>query len=491
PPDGGWGWVIVVAVWFDNMLVIGMLKSLGVLFPAFRSYFQESAGAISWINSISLSMRATAAPLSAALSNRFGEQKVVACGGLLVVIGLIMSVFATSPYYLYGSLGCVTGIGFAFASLPALTMIGRYFRVRRSLANGLSRSGGAATFFLAPLLQFLVTNYGWQGCLLIVAGLELHLIACALLFRPLRLKEELEFKAETTLKKHRDSVMQLSTINGEGLQEGFKPGFVARRALSDRQKVKILQQQIEKRVQEYGVTESLIVENFPQIEPVYQPKQKSTLDFALLKNPKWAVITLNLVLTQFGYSITLVHTVARAKLLGIGEYESAVLLSFIGLSEVVAQLSSGAFADKQYIKRIHLHKIYIAVMAIATFTSLLCNSFVTMSIYCVIFGCGSGSWQGNILPLTVDTLGVRTLRSAYGFCLFFSGVCGQLIGPPIAGMMFDATQSYTYSFILAASCFVIASSVLWLEIPASKFVRRREEKIKRNATVDTMDEDFD
>ena len=60
PPDGGWGWVIVLAVWVDNMLVIGMLKSFGVLFPAFRSYFQENASAISWINSISLSMRATA-----------------------------------------------------------------------------------------------------------------------------------------------------------------------------------------------------------------------------------------------------------------------------------------------------------------------------------------------------------------------------------------------------------------------------------------------
>jgi len=51
---------VVGAVWVDNMLVIGMLKSLGVLFPEFRAYFQESAGAISWINSISLSMRATA-----------------------------------------------------------------------------------------------------------------------------------------------------------------------------------------------------------------------------------------------------------------------------------------------------------------------------------------------------------------------------------------------------------------------------------------------
>nr|XP_009860312.1 monocarboxylate transporter 5-like [Ciona intestinalis] len=492
PPDGGWGWVIVVAVWFDNMLVIGMLKSLGVLFPAFRSYFQESAGAISWINSISLSMRATAAPLSAALSNKYGERKVVALGGVLVVIGLIMSVYATSPYYLYGSLGCVTGIGFAFASLPALTMIGRYFKVRRSLANGLSRSGGAATFFLAPLLQLLVTNYGWQGCLLIVAGLELHLIACALLFRPLRLKEELQFEPTTTLKNHRDNQMQPHTFNDEFTKsDGFKSGFVAHRAISDRQKLKMMQQEVEKRVQQYGVTESLIVDHFPQIEPVYQPKQKSTLDFSLLLNPKWAVITLNLVLTQFGYSITLVHTVARAKLLGIGEYESAMLLSFVGLSEVVAQLSSGAFADRQYIKRIHLHKIYIGVMAIATACSLLCNSFLTMAIYCVLFGCGSGSWQGNILPLTVDTLGVRTLRSAYGFCLFFSGVCGQLIGPPIAGMMFDATQSYTYSFILATICFFIASFVLWLEVPASKFVRRKEEKARKNSAVVSTDEDYD
>lgn len=54
------------------------------------------------------------------------------------------------------------GFGFAFASLPALTMIGRYFKNKRSLANGLSRSGGGATFFLAPLLQYLVLEYGWR-----------------------------------------------------------------------------------------------------------------------------------------------------------------------------------------------------------------------------------------------------------------------------------------------------------------------------------------
>lgn len=49
------------------------------------------------------------APLSAALSNRFGERRVVAAGAVLVVLGLIISNFATSPYFLYVSLGCITG----------------------------------------------------------------------------------------------------------------------------------------------------------------------------------------------------------------------------------------------------------------------------------------------------------------------------------------------------------------------------------------------
>ena len=291
------------------------------------------------------------------------------------------------------------GMGFALASLPALTMIGRYFKLKRSLANGLSRSGGAATFFLAPLLQLLVDSYGWRGCLLVIAGLELHLLACAILFRPVRLKEELEFKAEETLENHRKSIRPSVADEDEPPhpRNGFPSGFVAKRALSEKKRIKQMQKEIEDKVKHYGVTESLIVEHFPTIEPIYEPKKKRTLDFSLLKNPLWAVLTTNLVLTQFGYSITLVHIVARAKLKNIGEYESAMLLSLIGLSEVCAQLSSGAFADKAYIRRITLHKIYIAVMAAATFFSLFANTFLTMSIYCVLFGCGSGSWQGKFL----------------------------------------------------------------------------------------------
>ena len=47
------------------------------------------------------------------------------------------------------------------------------------------------------------------------------------------------------------------------------------------------------------------------------------------------------------------------------------------------------------------------------------------------------------------------------------------------GALFDATQSYTTSFAAAAGCFVLSSLVLWLEIPANSYVKRKESEKER------------
>lgn len=53
-PDGGWGWVLVGALFVTNSLVFGLMRSLGIFFVEFVQYFEESAQAISWISSIGL-----------------------------------------------------------------------------------------------------------------------------------------------------------------------------------------------------------------------------------------------------------------------------------------------------------------------------------------------------------------------------------------------------------------------------------------------------
>lgn len=53
-PDGGWGWVLVAAMFISTSLVFGLMRSLGIFFVEFVQYFEESAQAISWISSIGL-----------------------------------------------------------------------------------------------------------------------------------------------------------------------------------------------------------------------------------------------------------------------------------------------------------------------------------------------------------------------------------------------------------------------------------------------------
>nr|XP_032818335.1 monocarboxylate transporter 13-like isoform X6 [Petromyzon marinus] len=53
-PDGGWGWLIVLAAFVQVSLVFGVVRSVGVFFIEFTEYFQESSTAISWITSIAL-----------------------------------------------------------------------------------------------------------------------------------------------------------------------------------------------------------------------------------------------------------------------------------------------------------------------------------------------------------------------------------------------------------------------------------------------------
>ena len=60
----------------------------------------------------------------------------------------------------------------------------------RALATGISQTGsGVGQFVFAPLATFLLTNYGWEAAVWVVAGLYLMCTLFGDLLRPLELKE--------------------------------------------------------------------------------------------------------------------------------------------------------------------------------------------------------------------------------------------------------------------------------------------------------------
>ncbi|KAM9425444.1 monocarboxylate transporter 13 isoform 3-T5 [Pholidichthys leucotaenia] len=186
-PDGGWGWVLVIAMFVSTSLVFGLMRSLGIFFVEFVHYFEESAQAISWISSIGLAAQQFFSPVAAALCNAYNARVVVMTGGFLAGLGFLLASQATCLVHLYLTMGVITGLGWGMVFTPMTATVMAHFTRRRTLALGLAfTSIGLSSFAFNPLFQLLVDMYAWRGALLILGGLSLNIVPCGALIRPQR-----------------------------------------------------------------------------------------------------------------------------------------------------------------------------------------------------------------------------------------------------------------------------------------------------------------
>ncbi|XP_044273171.1 monocarboxylate transporter 13-like isoform X2 [Varanus komodoensis] len=188
PPDGGWGWVIVLAAFAQSALVFGVIRSFGVFFVEFVAHFSELSGRISWITSIGIAVQQFASPVGSALSSCYGARPVIMAGGFFSALGLFLASFASCLAHLYLCIGLLSGFGWALVFTPSMASVARYFEKRRMLATSLALTGvGLSSFAFSPLFQLLVDVYAWRGALMIVAAMSFNLVVCGALVRPLAL----------------------------------------------------------------------------------------------------------------------------------------------------------------------------------------------------------------------------------------------------------------------------------------------------------------
>uniref|UniRef100_A0A0A9Y4G3 Monocarboxylate transporter 12 n=1 Tax=Lygus hesperus TaxID=30085 RepID=A0A0A9Y4G3_LYGHE len=186
PPDGGYGWVIVFASFLCNMIVDGIAYTFGVFLGEFVNYYGEGKGKTAWVGSLLSGMYLSAGPVVSALTNKFGCRAVCIAGSILGSVSFVLSTFSPNVNVLMLTYGFMGGIGFGLIYLPAVVCVGYYFETKRSLATGIAVCGsGFGTFAFAPLASYLLSEFGWQGANLILAGLILNCAVFGALMRPL------------------------------------------------------------------------------------------------------------------------------------------------------------------------------------------------------------------------------------------------------------------------------------------------------------------
>ncbi|XP_076664061.1 uncharacterized protein LOC143366675 isoform X2 [Andrena cerasifolii] len=183
-PDGGWGWVVVVASLVISMIADGVSFSFGLLYIEFLHEFGASKSKTAWIGSLFMAVPLLSGPVMSALVDRYGCRSMTIVGGLISGLGFVLSCFSNTIEVMYLTFGVIAGLGLGLCYVTAVVSIAYWFDKKRTLAVGLGACGtGIGTFVYAPMTTFFIEEYGWRGTCLLLAGTFFNMIVCGTVMR--------------------------------------------------------------------------------------------------------------------------------------------------------------------------------------------------------------------------------------------------------------------------------------------------------------------
>ncbi|MFK4269108.1 MFS transporter [Streptomyces milbemycinicus] len=162
----------VAAVTFVTIVGAAGFASLpGLLIDPLHEEFGWSRGLIGFAVSVNLALYGLTAPFAAALMDRFGIRKVVACALTVIAVGAGLTVFMTEAWQLVLCWGVLVGLGSGSMALAfAATVTNRWFVERRGLVTGILTAGGASgQLVFLPALSWIVEHHHWRPAAVTVA----------------------------------------------------------------------------------------------------------------------------------------------------------------------------------------------------------------------------------------------------------------------------------------------------------------------------------
>jgi MFS family permease len=160
----------------------GLTSSFGVFYVALLDTFGWSRAITAGVFSVVQIVDAIISPVVGHLLDRFGPKKVVGTGCALLAVGLFLSsrIHSLWEFYLYFGLVCALGLSF-IGMVPHVVIISQWFTTKRASALGAVYAGtGVGILLLAPSIEWLISNTGWQRALevlaLIIAGVLLPIV---------------------------------------------------------------------------------------------------------------------------------------------------------------------------------------------------------------------------------------------------------------------------------------------------------------------------
>lgn len=273
-----------------------------------------------------------------------------------------------------------TGCGLSLNLNASLTIISKYFLVKRPLANGLAMAGSPVFLCcLAPVNQYLLVTFGWRGSFLILGGLILNCCVAGALMRP--------------------------------VTQPCQPS----------------PSESEKKVEEQPNNNTKI--NLSWIKNVV-----NFLDFSVFKDRGFVIYLIGNVMMIFGVYAPFVFLSNYAVSQGVDEYSAAFLLSIMGFVDMFIRPTTGLIASSKWIRpRIqYFFSFSVMLNGVCQLICPLMKSYKFLVVYTMFFGLSYGMTFALIFECLMDLMGNQRFPSAFGLVTIIE-CFPVLLGPPTAG----------------------------------------------------------
>jgi len=409
-----YGWWIVAATF--GMWFTGAASPFAIILKQLMVEFNIGRGPISFLPTIfSIAGGITALFVGRLLKNRHPQKFILwgsVVGGTVFLLGSVTRDL-WQLYVIYTLSGAV--LSGAAGGVSVIILLSKWFNRKRGLAVGIALSGMAfGSLVLNPVLAEIAVNFGWRATYVFAGALILLINVPVAIF----------------------------VLKGTPEERGVLPDGIIPSA-----------------------AEITTAAKTTTISSEINPKSMGLL--AYLKHPGVWLVCLCFLLMSMGSTAIMQHEVSFLTDSGISTTLAASALGFTGGICGIAGLISGWLADRM--PRKYVTMIFALITLAGILVLMRADTMPLVWLFVVIFGFGSGA-AGIIFPLIIgDIVGPAGFSTVFGFANM-AFCLGWALGAPLAGFIFDATNSYTWVFIIAAIFQAVA-------IPAIYGAYRSRQKI--------------